>query len=267
MNLSHAYGTPPQPRPRRRGQAAAARARPRHQLLRHRRALWLRRQRDPARQGAEAASFEDRAGQQVRHDRRRRQARDRRPARDAQAHLRRKPARLQTDVIDLYYLHRWDKQVPIEDSVGALADLVRAGKIRSDRLVRSVGGDATARACRAPDRRAAIRVFAVDAQCRTRHAGRLPRTGHGLRRLQPAGARLPHRHAARPRNATGGQGHPPPDAALRGGQLRAEPRAAARPTWHRARAGCTPGATGPGLAAGAGRTHHSDLRHPAAGAS
>jgi aryl-alcohol dehydrogenase-like predicted oxidoreductase len=39
-------------------------------------------------------------------------------------------ARLDTDVIDLYYLHRWDKQVPIEDSVGALSDLVRAGKIR-----------------------------------------------------------------------------------------------------------------------------------------
>jgi aryl-alcohol dehydrogenase-like predicted oxidoreductase len=39
--------------------------------------------------------------------------------------------RLQTDVIDLYYLHRWDKQVPIEDSVGALADLVQAGKIRA----------------------------------------------------------------------------------------------------------------------------------------
>lgn len=38
--------------------------------------------------------------------------------------------RLQTDVIDLYYLHRWDKQVPIEESVGALGDLVRAGKIR-----------------------------------------------------------------------------------------------------------------------------------------
>ncbi len=39
--------------------------------------------------------------------------------------------RLQTDVIDLYYLHRWDKQVPIEDSVGALADLVRQGKVKS----------------------------------------------------------------------------------------------------------------------------------------
>lgn len=38
--------------------------------------------------------------------------------------------RLGTEVIDLYYLHRWDKQVPIEDSVGALSDLVRAGKIR-----------------------------------------------------------------------------------------------------------------------------------------
>ena len=40
-------------------------------------------------------------------------------------------SRLQTDVIDLYYLHRWDKKIPIEDSVGALADLVREGKIRS----------------------------------------------------------------------------------------------------------------------------------------
>ncbi|RAU20901.1 aldo/keto reductase [Paramagnetospirillum kuznetsovii] len=39
--------------------------------------------------------------------------------------------RLQTEVIDLYYLHRWDKQVAIEDSVGALADLVTAGKIRA----------------------------------------------------------------------------------------------------------------------------------------
>jgi len=39
--------------------------------------------------------------------------------------------RLRPDVIDLYYLHRWDKQVPVEDSVGALSDLVRAGKIQT----------------------------------------------------------------------------------------------------------------------------------------
>lgn len=38
--------------------------------------------------------------------------------------------RLQTDVIDLYYLHRKDPNVPIEESVGAMADLVAEGKIR-----------------------------------------------------------------------------------------------------------------------------------------
>ena len=38
--------------------------------------------------------------------------------------------RLRTDVIDLYYQHRLDPNVPIEDSVGAMADLVTAGKVR-----------------------------------------------------------------------------------------------------------------------------------------
>jgi aryl-alcohol dehydrogenase-like predicted oxidoreductase len=39
--------------------------------------------------------------------------------------------RLQTDVIDLYYLHRWDKKVPVEESVGALGRLVEQGKVRT----------------------------------------------------------------------------------------------------------------------------------------
>ena len=39
--------------------------------------------------------------------------------------------RLRTDVIDLYYLHRWDKSIPLEDSVGALGDLVAAGHVRA----------------------------------------------------------------------------------------------------------------------------------------
>jgi aryl-alcohol dehydrogenase-like predicted oxidoreductase len=39
--------------------------------------------------------------------------------------------RLKTDVIDLYYLHRWDKSVAIEESIGALAKLVQQGKIRA----------------------------------------------------------------------------------------------------------------------------------------
>ena len=38
--------------------------------------------------------------------------------------------RLRTDHIDLLYQHRMDPNVPIEDTVGALADLVQAGKIR-----------------------------------------------------------------------------------------------------------------------------------------
>lgn len=39
--------------------------------------------------------------------------------------------RLRTDAIDLYYLHRVDPHLPLEESIGALAGLVRAGKIRS----------------------------------------------------------------------------------------------------------------------------------------
>lgn len=38
--------------------------------------------------------------------------------------------RLQTDVVDLYYLHRRDPAVPIEETVGAMAELVAAGKVR-----------------------------------------------------------------------------------------------------------------------------------------
>lgn len=38
--------------------------------------------------------------------------------------------RLQVECIDLYYLHRVDKNVPIEESVGAMAELVKEGKVR-----------------------------------------------------------------------------------------------------------------------------------------
>jgi len=44
----------------------------------------------------------------------------------AEASLR----RLRTDRIDLFYQHRIDRAVPIEDTVGAMADLVREGKVR-----------------------------------------------------------------------------------------------------------------------------------------
>jgi len=38
--------------------------------------------------------------------------------------------RLQTDHIDLYYVHRWDEETPIEETLRALDDVLRAGKIR-----------------------------------------------------------------------------------------------------------------------------------------
>lgn len=40
-------------------------------------------------------------------------------------------ARLGTDHLDLYYLHRVDPQVPVEETVGALGELVTAGKVRA----------------------------------------------------------------------------------------------------------------------------------------
>jgi aryl-alcohol dehydrogenase-like predicted oxidoreductase len=39
-------------------------------------------------------------------------------------------ARLRTDYVDLYYLHRVDPSTPIEETVGAMADLIAAGKVR-----------------------------------------------------------------------------------------------------------------------------------------
>jgi aryl-alcohol dehydrogenase-like predicted oxidoreductase len=38
--------------------------------------------------------------------------------------------RLQTDVIDLYYAHRVDQSIPVEEMVGAMADLVKEGKVK-----------------------------------------------------------------------------------------------------------------------------------------
>jgi aryl-alcohol dehydrogenase-like predicted oxidoreductase len=51
------------------------------------------------------------------------------------------------DVIDLYYLHRIDPEVPIEDTVGAMAGLVRAGKVRWLGLSEA-GPKSLARACK-----------------------------------------------------------------------------------------------------------------------
>src|SRR5258707_8963538 len=62
------------------------------------------------------------------------QAAGQRPIRGDAAYVRQcideSLARLQTEVVDLYYMHRRDLTVPIEETVGAMAELVRAGKVR-----------------------------------------------------------------------------------------------------------------------------------------
>ena len=112
--------------------------------------------------------------------------------------VRRSLHRLGVDHIDLYYQHRVDPNVPIEDTVGAMAELVAGGQ---GALPRTVGGgpDTIRRATRASDRRAADRVVAVDPRPRGGDRADVPRARHRHRRLQPAGPRVPHRAVHQPR--------------------------------------------------------------------
>jgi aryl-alcohol dehydrogenase-like predicted oxidoreductase len=61
-------------------------------------------------------------------------------------------ARLGTDYLDLYYLHQPDYKVPIEESLGALEDLVKVGKIRFPALSNYAAWQVTEAQCVAADR-------------------------------------------------------------------------------------------------------------------
>ena len=133
MNLSHAYGTPPQPE---QAQALLLQALGLGVTLFDTAALYgfganetlVGRVLKPHRQRIVLCSKGGMAGVDCPEGTKR--VIDGSPAairRNCEDSLR----RLQTDVIDLYYLHRWDKRLPIEDSVGAMAQLVAAGKVRA----------------------------------------------------------------------------------------------------------------------------------------
>jgi aryl-alcohol dehydrogenase-like predicted oxidoreductase len=64
--------------------------------------------------------------------------------------------RLQTDYLDLYYIHRVDPTVPIEDTVGAMSELVRDGKVRH--LGISEAGPQTIRRAHATHPMAAVQI-------------------------------------------------------------------------------------------------------------
>ncbi|MGP3774420.1 aldo/keto reductase [Streptomyces sp. SDT5-1] len=66
--------------------------------------------------------------------------------------------RLQTDVIDLYQLHREDPEVPVEETWGAMAELVGAGKVRSLGFC-AVGARAARRGGRADRHAGTIRLL------------------------------------------------------------------------------------------------------------
>src|SRR5437762_6945816 len=64
--------------------------------------------------------------------------------------------RLKTDVIDLYYIHRVDPTVPIEETIGAMSDLVQHGKVRH--LGISEAGAATIRRAHAVHPLSAVQI-------------------------------------------------------------------------------------------------------------
>ncbi len=105
--------------------------------------------------------------------------------------------RLGVETIDLFYQHRVDPKVPIEDTVGAMAELVSAGKVRA--LGLSEAGPQT---LGSSDRSAAKRVFALVPRRRKEwRPGHLPRARDHLCALQPARARLFNRRDPKTRGS------------------------------------------------------------------
>jgi aryl-alcohol dehydrogenase-like predicted oxidoreductase len=135
MNLSHAYGSPPDPAAAERLLLTALDGGTTHFDTA---ALYgfganeelVGRVLKPHRQRFMLASKGGMAGVDVAGDGKMVRVIDGRPAtirKNIEASLR----RLQTDVIDLYYLHRWDKKIPIEESVGEMSRLVEEGMVRT----------------------------------------------------------------------------------------------------------------------------------------
>ena len=138
---------------------------------------------------------------------------------------RRRCERLGIDHIDLYYQHRVDPNTPIEETVGAMAELVAAGQGPLPRPLRGGAGDDPPRARRAPDHRPADRVLAVDARPRGRRScPTCASSGIGFVAYSPLGRGFltgALQVARRPRRGR----LPPHGAALPGRELRAQPRA------------------------------------------
>jgi aryl-alcohol dehydrogenase-like predicted oxidoreductase len=130
--------------------------------------------------------------------------------------------RLQTEVIDLYYIHRVDPAVQIEDTVGAMSELVRVGKVRF--LGISEAGAQTIRRAHATHPMSAMQIeyslWTRDVEVEI--LGPLQRARHRLCRLQPARPRLFDRHRDPARGAAA-RGCAAAHAAFPAGQSAAQP--------------------------------------------
>ena len=95
--------------------------------------------------------------------------------------------RLRTDHIDLFYQHRVDPAVPIEDVAGAVKELIARGQGQAFRPVRGRRADDPPRACGAAGDGAAERVFAVVARARAEVLPTLEELGIGFVPFSPLG--------------------------------------------------------------------------------
>ena len=170
--------------------------------------------------------------------------------------------RLGTDYIDLYYQHRVDPNTPIEETAGAVAELVAEGKVRAFGLSEA-GPDTIRRA------HAVHPVTAVQSEYSLWTRGLEERVlpvlrelGIGLVPFSPLG----HGFLTGTIRSTEDfkeERLPVRQSALHRGELPAQPAYRRRGPGRGRRGGYHPGAGGPGVAAGPGRRHRAHPRHQA----
>ena len=131
--------------------------------------------------------------------------------------------RLRTDVVDLYYMHRRDLTVPIEETVGAMAELVTAGKVRHLGLSEVTADELRAAVAVHPI--AAVQsewsIWSRDVERQVVPAA--AELGVGFVPVLAAGPRLPDRHRHLGRRPDRVVGLPPQPAAVRRRGTREQP--------------------------------------------
>ena len=166
--------------------------------------------------------------------------------------------RLGVDYIDLYYQHRIDPEVPVEETVGAMKELVEAGKVRYLGL-----SEAAPETIRRANSEHSISALQSEYSLFTRDVeGEILPTLRELASVSSPTAprvRFPDRPLEKPRGHAG-ERHPCRQIpALRGGEFSQEPGARGQGQVNRRREGCGAGTARPRLAATPGRRHST---HP-----